>query len=139
MTWKAVVGSTIMLRSGIANKEHLHFILNDPMDFHGGPKQACMLVNATSIHTEKHDATCVLQPGPKIHRAITAPSYIAFSMAEIRLATELEQLVAKNTFRSHDPVDVQFVRYLLNCMLLSPRTSRLHKRYAAQLEEVLQG
>jgi hypothetical protein len=139
MTWKAEVGSTIMLRSGIGNKEHLHFVLNDPMDFPGGQKNACMLVNATSIHTDRHDPSCVLLPSAKMHRAITGPSYIAFSLAEIRIASELEKLVAINTFRPHDPVSIQFIRHLLNCMHLSPRTSRLHKGYAEQIEKSLEG
>ena len=127
MTWKAEVGSTIMLRSGVLYKEHVHFILNDPMDFDGCPSQSCMLVCATTIHNDKFDPTCVLKPGPDIHPFVTGPSYVPFRFADVRRASELEAMVAAKTFRSHKSVDLPFVRHLLTCLILSPRASRLHK------------
>lgn len=138
MTWKAAVGSTLMLRSGIAYKEHLHFVLNDPLDFAGCPTQSCILVSATTIYPDqKHDDTCVL--GENSHPFIKVPSYVPFNFAIVCKAAEIEQLVENGTYRAHEAVGIRLVRHLLTCMMLSPRTSRLHKKFAAQIEKALLG
>lgn len=129
MVWAARAGHTLMLRSGPQYKEHLHFILNDPIDFEEEPTQSCLLVCATTIYDlNKCDQTCVL--AANCHRFVQHQSYVPFHWAEVRRAAELEKLVADRVFRDHDPIDAAFVRRLVAGMIDSPRTSRRHKAHA---------
>lgn len=136
MVWAARVGSTLMLRSGPQYKEHVHFILNDPMDFEEEPTQSCILVCATTVYDiNKCDQTCILPVD--CHRFVTHESYVPYHWAEIRRAAELEKLVSDKTFRDHDPVDIPFVRRLLSGMIDSPRTSRRNKGHARRAWDAL--
>ncbi len=137
MAWVAQLGSTLMLRSGPWYKEHLHFVLNDPMDFYEEATQSCLVVCATTVYEpDKCDQTCIL-PG-RCHKFIGHDSYVPYHWAEVRRAVELEALVTNKVFRDHEPVDVAFVRRLVSGMIDSPRTSRRHKRHAKQVWAVLQ-
>ncbi len=136
MTWTATAGSTLMLPSGAGFTEHIHFVLNDPLDFQGYAPQSCMLVWASTITKEgAYDQSCPLADG--CHPFINRPSYVPFAMVDIRPAADLEKRVAEKIFRASQPVDITFIRRLVSSLIASPRASRLHKKFANQVWDEL--
>lgn len=111
MVWKAQIGSTFLVESGPV--EHLHFVLNDPLDFDGYPRGSCIVVNVSTPH-ERSDNTCILKAGT--HKFITHDSFVFYRKARVRQASELEKLVAARTYRPHDPVSIQFIQNIVSFM-----------------------
>lgn len=129
MAWKAVVGATFCLRPSLSQAEHLFFVLNNPMDFEGLPKQSCLLVNA-STPNGRHDTTCIIPA--QCHPFIGHDSFMYYRYARIEKADFLEANVLSDEpqYRAHDPVPLKLIAFILSRMVLSPQASADNKKYA---------
>ncbi len=136
MAWRAVAGSSFCLMVARDIPEHIYFVLNDPMDFDGCPKQSCLVVNASTPHA-RSDGTCIIPAG--CHPFIAHDSFIYYARANLETASQLEIRVAKGHCRDHQPIDSALVRKMLLGMVGSPRSARDHKAYAQRVLDKMDG
>lgn len=131
MAWTAAAGSTFCFQPSPEDKEHLCFVLNDPMDFEGFSPQSCLFVNA-STPRRGHDPTCIVPAN--CHPFIDHDSFIYYRFARLERAKFLEEKVGPPPapfYRQHDPAPIGLIKFILSNMLRSPRTARDLKACAA--------
>ena len=84
--YKPYKKGTLLIDSGPTGK-HLYFIATDVCD------DGChLLVNISTLQSDKDDQTCVLVPG--CHPFVIANSYVKYRMAEIQPADRIARMVA---------------------------------------------
>lgn len=100
--------------------EHLHIILNDPVDYpiKGGP--TVLLVNFCSFEANGLcDSTCLLNVGD--HPFIKHATYVAYEHAALQLAHPLIEAMKANRIRPHDPVAEHVYQRILDGLKKSSR------------------
>jgi hypothetical protein len=103
--------------------EHLHVIMNDPVDYSkkGGP--TVLLVNfCTFDGNGTHDSTCLLNVGD--HPFISHPTYVAYEHACLKLVQPLIAGIGDRRIRSTDPVSERVYERILDGLKKSSRVAQ---------------
>lgn len=108
MTWRAQIGSSLLIETGPAL--HLHIVCSDPDDFYSFPPASCLVVNVSSV-VPKCDMTCVLRPGE--HPFLINDSFVYFRKASLMQASSLEHYVHQDVYKEQPSVDLAIVKRIV--------------------------
>lgn len=117
MTWRAQLGSTLLIETGPTL--HLHIVCSDPSDFDGYPPASCLLVNVSSV-VPKCDMTCVLKPGE--HPFLSCDSFVYFRKAMLMEASSLEYNVHHDIYKKQPSLHIAIVKRIVANFDLSEQT-----------------
>ena len=104
------------------HNEHLHIIMNDPVDYprKGGP--TVLLVNFCSFEANGLcDSTCLLNIGD--HPFINHATFIAYEHAKLQLSQPLVAAIDAKRIRPHDPVSDRVYQRILDGLKRSSRVA----------------
>lgn len=125
--YKPYKRGTLLIDSGPTGK-HLYFITTDACvdDCH-------LLVNISTLQSEKDDKTCVLSPG--CHPFVTANSYVNYRMADIQSADKIARMVAGWVWLPKEDCSDDVVNQIAAGFVTSPHTPQRIVKYYTSVAE----